>query len=192
MTTMFSLPFAALAGGGGFRSDPRFGAEILSAQPDAPVDPVTRAWDEGFAAGHGEASAAALAAAEAEAAAHVAITLSLARLDTALAEELRQKLLVTVESLCEAAIAPLALDKGALAARVERAAAMLARADDERVLRLHPDDFKLVARQLPAGLEVLPDPALERGSLRVESTNGGIEDGPAHWRRAIAEALGLC
>ena len=192
MTNMSSLPFAALAGGGGFRSDPRFCAETPAAEPDAPIDPVTRAWDEGFAAGHGEASSAALAAAEADAAARAAITLSLARLDAALAEALRQKLLVTVESLCEAAIAPLALDKAALAARVERAAAMLARADDERVLRLHPDDFKLVARQLPAGLEVLGDPALERGSLRMESANGGVEDGPAHWRRAIAEALGLC
>ena len=192
MTNMSSLPFAALAGGGGFRTDPRFGPGTPAAEPDAPVDPVTRAWDEGFAAGHGEASAAALAAAEAEAEARAAIKLSLARLDAALAEALRQKLLVTVESLCEAAIAPLALDKAALAARVERAAAMLARADDDRVLRLHPDDFKLVARQLPAGLEVLPDPALERGSLRVESANGGVEDGPAHWRRAIAEALGLC
>ena len=62
----------------------------------------------------------------------------------------------------------------------------------ERVLRLHPEDFKLIARQLPADLEVLPDAALERGALRVESANGGVEDGPAHWRRAIAEALGLC
>jgi flagellar assembly protein FliH len=188
---MSSLPLAALAGGGGFRCDPRFGAD-MSPAPEVPVDPVTQAWDEGFAAGHAEASAAALASAEADAAAHGAITLSLARLDAALAEELRQKLMVTVEALCEAAIAPLALDKAALTARVERAAGMLARADDERVLRLHPDDFKLVARHLPAGLEVLTDPALERGSLRVESANGGIEDGPAHWRRAIAEALGQC
>ncbi len=86
----------------------------------------------------------------------------------------------------------MALDPAALAARVERAAAMLARADDERLLRLHPDDLALVAARLPEGLEALPDPALERGALRIESTAGGVEDGPSHWRRAIAEALAGC
>ncbi len=192
MTTMSSLPFAALAAGGGFQADPRYATDLFEREAADPVDPLTQAWDEGYAAGHAEASAAALAGAEADAAARAAITLSLARLDSQLAEALRQKLFVTVETLCEAAIAPLALDQAALTVRVERAAAMLSRADDERVLRLHPDDFKLVARHLPADLEVLSDPALERGSLRIESASGGVEDGPAHWRRAIAEALGQC
>ena len=192
MTNMSNLPYAALARGGGFQSDPRFCAEPRSIKLPDPVDPVAQAWDEGYAAGSAEASAVAAADAEDNARAHAAITLSFARLDLQMAEDLRQKLLITVEALCEAAIAPLALDKAALAVRVERAAAMLARADDERVLRLHPDDFKLVARHLPAGLEVLPDPALERGALRVETASGGVEDGPEHWRRAISEALGQC
>ena len=69
---------------------------------------------------------------------------------------------------------------------------MLARADDERVLRLHPDDLALIAGQLPEGLPVLADPVLERGGLRVETSNGGVEDGPEQWRRAIAEALSAC
>ena len=192
MTNMSSLPYAALAVGGGFQSDPRFCAEPRSTAQPAPVDPVAQAWDQGYAAGSAEATTAAATTAEADASAHTAITLSFARLDAQLAEDLRQKLLITVEALCEAAIAPLALDQPALAARVERAAAMLARADDERVLRLHPDDFKLVARHLPAGLEVLPDSALPRGAIRVETAAGGVEDGPENWRRAIAEALGQC
>ena len=74
----------------------------------------------------------------------------------------------------------------------ERAAAMLARADDDRVLRLHPEDIRLIGKRLPEGLEVVPDPALERGALRVETASGGVEDGPSHWRRAIAEALSQC
>ncbi|MEQ1499547.1 MAG: FliH/SctL family protein [Novosphingobium sp.] len=189
---MSSLPIAALEQGSGFLPDPRFCPNHSERQAALPVDPVAQAWDDGYGAGQAEANAAAVAAAHDSAAAHSAITLALARLDSQLAEELRQKLFVTVEALCEAAIAPLALDKAALAARVQRAAAMLSRADDERVLRLHPDDLDLVAKQLPADLEVLADPALERGALRVESANGGIEDGPAHWRRAIAEALEQC
>ena len=69
---------------------------------------------------------------------------------------------------------------------------MLARADDERVLRLHPEDLKLMAARLPDGLATLEDPALERGALRIESSSGGVEDGPEHWRRAIAEAVAQC
>jgi flagellar assembly protein FliH len=30
---------------------------------------------------------------------------------------------------------------------------------------------------------------LERGALRVETTGGGVEDGPAQWRAALNEAL---
>ena len=69
---------------------------------------------------------------------------------------------------------------------------MLARADDDRVIRLHPDDMALVAPRLAPDWGVEPDPALERGSLRVETASGGVEDGPATWRRAIAEALHQC
>lgn len=189
---MSNLPYAALAGGSGFQSDPRFCNDSSGAQSSAPADPVAQAWNEGYAAGSQEAAGLAAAAAEENARAQAAITLSFARLDAQLAEELRRKLFITVETLCETAIAPLALDKAALAARVERAAAMLARADDNRILRLHPADYTTIAQQLPASLEVVPDPALARGAIRVETASGGVEDGPDNWRRAIAEALGQC
>lgn len=187
---MSSLPFASLGESSGFQCDPRFTA---APQPAAlPGDPLANAWAEGHAAGHAEAREEAALLAESEAAARAKITLTLARLDADQAESLRQKLTATVTALCEASIAPLALDQSALEARVRTATAMLARADDEKVLRLHPDDLNLIAKQLPEDLEVLEDPALERGALRVETTSGGVEDGPAHWRRAIAEALAPC
>lgn len=187
---MSSLPFAALAERGGFRSDPRFVSAPAAAPP--PEDPLAQAWAEGYAAGVGEAEAAGQVSADRDAAARSKIGLALARLDADLVEHLRQRLLITVESLCEAAFAPFALDKAALTARVTKAAAMLARADDDKVLRLHPDDLKLIGMQLPEGLEVHEDPALERGSLRIETASGGVEDGPVQWRRAIAEALAEC
>jgi flagellar assembly protein FliH len=191
MMNMSSLPFAALAARGSFARDARFAPPLLPPLPER-EDPLTLAWSDGHSAGYAEAEAAAAALAEAEAAARDKLELSLARLDADLAEALRQRLCATVEVLCEAAIAPLALDTTLLVARVERAAAMLARADDERVLRLHPDDLTLIAGQLPEGLPVLPDPTLERGALRVETSNGGVEDGPEQWRRAITEALSAC
>ncbi len=76
--------------------------------------------------------------------------------------------------------------------RIDKAVSMLARADDDRVIRLHPDDLALIGPRLAAEWDVQADPALERGALRVESGNGGVEDGPEQWRRAIAEAFHQC
>lgn len=155
-------------------------------------DPLAVAWAEGFATGAATAEAEAQARAEEAAAASAKIELAFARLDVAQEESLRQRLHETVTALCEAAIAPLGLDADALARRVARAATMLSRADDERVLRLHPDDLALLAGRLPEGLATESDPALERGALRMETQSGGIEDGPGQWHRAIAEALAQC
>ncbi len=188
---MSSLPFAALAGGSGFARDPRFAAPLArTAGPSS--DPVAEAWAEGHAAGIAEAQAEAAQRQAEEAAARQQIELALARLDAAQQEALRQRLIETVTALCNAALAPLAIDPAALAERAARVAAMLARADDDAVLRLHPDDLTLIAARLPPGLPTEPDPGLERGNLRLEGQAGGIEDGPAQWRRALAEALGPC
>ncbi len=189
---MSSLPLAALAEGKAFALDPRFLSGSVPDQTSAPGDACAVAWDEGFAAGTAQAQTDAEALAAGQAAACGRIELALARCDTEQTEVLRQRLFAAVEALCEASLAPLRLDQDAFAARVHRAAAMLSRADDERVLRLHPDDIALVTDRLPERLEVRPDPTLERGALRLETGNGGVEDGPAHWRRAIAEALAQC
>jgi flagellar assembly protein FliH len=196
------LPFEALAGGGGFRCDARFApaveqpAERRPEPPSPPAaepeDPLAIAWAEGFAAGAAEAEARAAEQARVEAAAREGLAASFARLDKTLEEELRQRLRDTVAALCEAAIAPLALDEAALMRRIERAVSLFARADDERLIRLHPDDLALLSPGFAAEWQVLPDRSLERGALRVESQNGGVEDGPDLWRRAIAEALHQC
>ncbi len=183
-----------------FRADPRFCAgSPVDAPPQPPPgpaqpphDPLALAWADGHALGLAEGRAEAEARMRADALAAEGLTLSFARLDRALEEELRLRLRDTVAALCEAAILPLALDEEALARRVEAAVAMLARADDDRVLRLHPDDIALIAPRLSRDWQVVPDPALERGALRVETASGGVEDGPATWRRAIAEALHQC
>lgn len=189
-----ALPYAAFAASTGFRSDARYAAVPAAApQPDAqPEDPLALAWAEGYAAGAGQAQAEAAQQAGIEAEARAALELNFARLDRELEDLLRQRLRDTVAALCEAALAPLALDEKALAERIERAVAMFARADDERIIRLHPDDVALVSPRLAEDWQVIPDPALERGALRVESASGGVEDGPAQWRAAIAEALHQC
>ena len=161
-------------------------------EPELPIDPFEQARAEGFAAGLAHARAEAMSRAQTEAEAQARFEFAFSRLDAELTETLRQRLLDTVVGLCEATLKPLALDRKALAARVEKVAAMFVRADDERVIRLHPDDLELVRPQLPADWEFAPDPALSRGTIRVETRSGGAEDGPESWRRAIAEALDLC
>lgn len=183
---------------GGFRHDARFAVPVrsgLSHGDPAPVvieDPVAQAWAEGYARGLDDARTEAAEDRDAEIGARIALDLSLARLDAEMAENLRQRLQDTVLALCEQTLVPYALDPLALAARVERAVAMFARAEDERVIRLHPDDLPLVTGRLAAEWTILPDPALERGALRVESQSGGVEDGPLQWRRALAEAFHAC
>lgn len=183
---------------GGFRHDARFALPVRTGaiggdpEPVTIEDPVALAWAEGYARGLEDARSEATEALAAEAGARAALDLSLARLDAEMMESLRQRLQDTVMALCEQTLVPYALDPQALAARVERAVAMFARAEDERVIRLHPADLALVTGRLAAEWTIVPDPALERGALRVESQSGGVEDGPAQWRRALAEAFHAC
>jgi flagellar assembly protein FliH len=182
----------------GFRHDRRFSAllpanEADDLPPEEPAeDPLAVAFAEGYARGAEDARAAAAREAAAAAAARAALDLSLTRLDAEMAEELRQRLQDTVMALCESMLAPFALDMDALTLRVERAVAMLNRAEDDRVIRLNPEDLQLVSPRLPQEWKIVADATLQRGALRVECATGGVEDGPAQWRRALAEALHPC
>ncbi len=187
-------PMQLYAPSAGFQGDSRF---VSAPPPPSPAeepseDPLARAYADGFASGAEKAQAEAEACAIAEAQARAALEISFARLDNDLAEQLRQRLRDTVAALCEAALAPMALDEDALMCRIERALALFARADDERVIRLNPDDLAMVSPRMARDWHVVPDPALERGALRVEAANGGVEDGPAQWRADIAEAFEQC
>lgn len=193
MSELGPWALAELAGPAEFRSDLRFApAEITEPAPQIPVepeDPLALAWQEGFTAGMAEAQALAAAEAEALAAAREGLELNFVRLDKHMAEALRQRLHDTVAALCESALAPLALDGDALGRRIERAVALLQRAGDQRTIRLHPDDVALVSDRCRADWTFVPDASLARGALRIETADGGVEDGPAQWRQAIAEAL---
>jgi len=194
---MSSRSLLAIATARGFSADRRFAAFAAGAgagaMPDAPqLDPVEQAFARGYAEGQAEALALAeRRAAEAEAA-RQRVDLAFARLDERSAADLCERLRQTVLTLCEEAVAPLAVDPEGLRLRVERAVAMLQRRQDDSRVRLHPDDLALVEDRLPAGLVIEADASLERGALRVETTDGGVEDGPSQWRAILAEALRTC
>ena len=172
---------------GAFRPDARFGAQVV-AVPQVRPDALSEAWDEGFriAAAQVRSDMARDAAASAQ------IEQAYATLADSEAEALAEKLRETVIALCGAVLDSAAIDPDAVSRRVTAALALLRRSTDERVLRLHPDDLALVGARLPPGLETRADPALERGALRLETAAGGVEDGPAQWREAIAAAVRAC
>lgn len=174
---------------GGNAANPKMQHEV---QHEVPPDPLAEARSAGFAAGQAEARAACEAEQMFRDAAVSAIEIACARLDEQQVSMLADRLRETVLALCSGVLSDAAIDAVALTARVERAARMLARADDARVIRLHPDDLALVAPRLPADWRFEPDPELERGGLRVEGVGGGVEDGPAQWRREIEDALRAC
>ncbi len=184
------------AGPTGFRRDSRFQRSAASdrASPSAETaeDPETRAFAAGYAQGAADAEGVLREALTAQDAARARLELAFGRLDADLTLQLEARLRDTVLALCTPLLGEYAADPDALAARVKAAAAMLARAADERVIRLHPEDLALLGQRLPEDWHFEPDPALERGALRIEGTAGGVEDGPGTWARALSEALSAC
>jgi flagellar assembly protein FliH len=185
-----AVPFAAL-GGRAWRS---YGG--LAAAEAAAPDPIEAARAEAYARGFAEGAAEAQAQASATASSHSNLALSFARIDAEMAERLRQRLIDTVLALCESCLKPLATDKKALARRVDKAVGMFVRADDDTLIRLHPEDLAAVRELLPTDWAFAEDANLARGALRVETRSrgvdgGGVEDGPEQWRKAIAQALDL-
>lgn len=190
------------SGTGPFARDARFvpagertaveSASLARASLDPEEDPVQRAFADGYSQGSEDARRAAqVEMAEIDAARH-RIETALVRLEDKLVHQLQDRLRQTVLSLCDTVLAGVSIDADALSRRVSAAAAMLARADDARVIRLHPEDLALVHSRLPESWHCEPDSGLERGAIRVEGAHGGVEDGPEQWRRAIEDALRPC
>jgi len=174
----------------GFARDIRFGLAIV--EPEAPFDAVTDAFARGYAQGAEEGANAAHTQIATEDAARHRIETALARMDAAETEAFAARLKDTALALCQAVLGEAAIAPANLAARVETAAALFNRATDERVIRMHPEDLALVHGRLPETWHCEPDPTAERGAVRIETANGGVEDGPAQWRAALDEALRAC
>lgn len=181
----------------GFSTDSRFGR---GAPPPAvesvPEEPQLDPLEEAFARGAEEGQARARAdyeikLAELEAR-YAGLGCELAEQAIDEGDRLRSMLRETVVALCEQAVAPYALDHELLARRVEKAASMLMRAADERRIRLNPADKEAIEGLVAPGLVLEEDPSLLPGCIRIETEDGGIEDGPPSWADAIRAAVGQC
>lgn len=191
---MSRIAYSSLGKRGNFSRDNRYTKPAVEATPaEVEVeDAAEQAYRAGYEDGQVSARADYAAQIQAERSQRSAIELAFARFDAESERHLRDRMLATVHALCEDAILPLALDAEGLARRVEAAAAMLQRKHDQRIIHIHPEDMELVRDNVMGDLELVPDASVERGALRLETENGGVEDGPQQWRRALAEIFETC
>ena len=104
-------------------------------------------------------------------------------------EELAQLIAETVERLVRQIVAEAPIDAEWLQAQAETAAAMVADADKARTLWVHPEDATLLADS-PLTLAIESDPAMVRGTIRLETSTGWIEHGRAVYLDELRTALG--
>jgi flagellar assembly protein FliH len=145
--------------------------------------------DDPFARGLAEGQRIAEAAYTAERHQLLALLASAEALQDEPSEELAQLIAETVERLVRQIVATAPIDAEWLRAQAETAAAMVADADKARTLWVHPDDAALLA-DCPLTLTVESDPAMVRGTVRLETSSGWIEHGRAVYLDELRAALG--
>lgn len=189
-TTVLSLA-AAMARESGFRPL-RFGAapEAMPVVPQAETatDPAEAA-DDPFARGLVEGQRLAEAAFAVERQQLLALIAGAEALQDEPSEELAQLIAETVERLVRQIVGGAAIDAEWLQAQADIAAAMVAEADKARTLWVHPADAALLMDAAIA-LPIAADPAMMRGTVRIETSAGWIEHGRAVYLGELRAALG--
>ncbi|MBV7258928.1 FliH/SctL family protein [Erythrobacter crassostreae] len=189
---------AALGESRGFQEGMAFRAPSATSAPQHAVgentnaEPVTEeidALEQAFADGEAAGRAAAQAEIEATASRQRDVRLAFRALDQAAMDAFAESLSETVISLCEQVLDASAINKHGLSGRVQEAAKALGAAPEHCALHLNPADIEMLGTAAPQGWVLNPAEDVPRGSLRLESGDGLVHDGPDQWRRAIAEAL---
>ena len=145
--------------------------------------------DDPFARGLAEGQRVAEAAFVAERHQLLALLANAEALQDEPSEELAQLIARTVERLVHQIVADDPNDAAWLQTQAETAAALVADADKARTLCVHPDDAALLA-DCPLPLALESDPAMMRGTVRIETSTGWIEHGRAVYLDELSAALG--
>ena len=177
----------AMARGSGFR--PLTFAPAAYAEQDELEIPADADLDDPFARGLAEGQRLAEAAFVAERHQLLALLAGAEALQDEPSEELAQLIADTVERLVRQIVASAPIDADWLQAQAETAAAMVADADKARTLWVHPEDAALLA-DCPLTLAIESDPAMVRGTVRIETSTGWIEHGRAVYLDELRAALG--
>jgi flagellar assembly protein FliH len=179
-----SVGLADMRGGavGGFRSlytaPPGQGSAALRAAGLAEQeDPIEQASMEAFAQGFDEGCRVTSEATAAQLAAREQLTAALEMLTPAPSGMLSTMLSATVVRLVEQIVGEVEIDIERLLQRCDTVAAFIENEDGKGALHLHPDDITMLEGETIA-VKLVPDTTLQRGCVRLETSDGWVEDGP--------------
>ena len=178
----------AMARGSGFRPM-SFAPAVYTAQAIEQESIDELDLEDPFALGLAEGQRLAEAAFVAERHQLLALLAGAEALQDEPSEELAQLIAETVERLVRQIVDMAPIDAEWLQAQAETAAAMVADADKARTLWVHPEDAALLA-DAPLAMAVESDPAMMRGTVRLETSTGWIEHGRAVYLDELRTALG--
>lgn len=154
------------------------GAEMPEELPPEPeIDLVEQASREGFVAGFQEGERHAREAAAEEDAARLALADAVTRIASVGEGALASLLSEAVLRLVSQVVGEVAIDEARLAERCAEVAACIDPDDGKAVLEVNPDDLPLIDTS-GIGVALSPNPLLARGSVRLATADGWIEDGP--------------
>ncbi|MEJ7933332.1 flagellar biosynthesis protein [Sphingobium sp. AN558] len=151
------------------------GAGLADAEPE--LDPVEQAQMEAFTMGFDEGSRVTQEAASADDAARIQLAEALTMLAPVPSGMLSTMLSATVIRLVEQIVGEVEIDIERLVQRCDIVSAFVEDSEGKGALHLHPDDITLLEGENIA-VKLVPDAAMRRGCVRLETADGWVEDGP--------------
>jgi len=148
---------------------------VIEMEPEA--DPLEEARLEAFTMGFDEGCRVTAQTHADASEAHERLTQALEMLSPAPSGMLSTMLSATVVRLVEQIVGEVEIDIERLVQRCDTVAAFIEDNQGKSALHLHPDDIALLEGE-SIGVSLVPDKALHRGCVRLETADGWGEDGP--------------
>lgn len=146
--------------------------------PEEPaIDPVDQARADAFAQGFDEGMRVATESYAIDDEIKARLAQALEQVAPVANGSLSTLLSATVLRLVEQIVGKVAVDPDMLATRVDAVAAFIEEEQGRNQLRLHPEDIALLGGH-EFGIALTPDASVSRGSVRLDTSEGWIEDGP--------------
>jgi flagellar assembly protein FliH len=175
MTGIAPLP------GNGFRALYADGQEVRmrgpAAQSEPDEDPLEQIRAEAFAQGFEAGSRTTVESMGNDSEARARLVDALEQLGPASSGTLATMLSAAVVRLVGQIVGEVEIDADLLCRRCEAVAALVDETEGKGALRLNPDDLTLIVGA-DIGVQVVADPQMRRGSVRLDTADGWIEDGP--------------
>ena len=171
------------ATGSGFRARFADGQEVgvyrpqTAQQAEAPVDPIEQARADAFAQGFDAGARVTAESLNVEHEARVKLAHAIEQLAPAHNGALSSMLSAAVMRLVTQIVGEVSVDAELLRKRAEIVAGFIEAEQGRNSLRVHPDDVALL-QGCELGVAIVPDNSLGRGSIRLDTSDGWIEDGP--------------